>query len=120
MGAEGPKNVAQTAEIADGWLAIFYSLSLADQYESWLAEGFARPGARRTRDDFEVAATVQVVITDDVAAAVVGDGRGRVHPRVSDPLALEGLVGEQCVDVLAGGVEGVVTVQTHAVTVVSG
>ena len=70
LGAEGPKNVAQTAEIADGWLAIFYSLSLADQYESWLAEGFARPGARRTRDDFEVAATVQVVITDDVAAAV--------------------------------------------------
>ena len=70
LGAEGPKNVAQTAEIADGWLAIFYSLSLADQYESWLAEGFARPGARRTRDDFEVAATVQVEITDDVDAAI--------------------------------------------------
>ena len=25
LGAEGPKNVAQTAEIADGWLPIFYS-----------------------------------------------------------------------------------------------
>ncbi|MDY6807834.1 MAG: LLM class F420-dependent oxidoreductase [Actinomycetota bacterium] len=70
LGAEGPMNVAQTAEIADGWLAIFYSLRLADQYEQWLAEGFARPGARHTRDDFEVAATVQVVITDDVSAAV--------------------------------------------------
>ncbi|MEE3853197.1 LLM class F420-dependent oxidoreductase [Gordonia sp. LSe1-13] len=70
LGAEGPKNVAQTAEIADGWLAIFYSLRLADQYEEWLAEGFARPGARHSRDDFEVAATVQVVITDDVAEAV--------------------------------------------------
>ncbi|GAC68087.1 LLM class F420-dependent oxidoreductase [Gordonia soli] len=70
LGAEGPKNVAQTAEIADGWLAIFYSLGLAPQYEEWLAEGFARPGARRTRDDFEVAASAQVVITDDVAAAI--------------------------------------------------
>ncbi|WP_374610809.1 LLM class F420-dependent oxidoreductase [Gordonia sp. (in: high G+C Gram-positive bacteria)] len=70
LGAEGPKNVAQTAEIADGWLAIFFSLGLADQYNSWLDEGFARPGARRSRDDFEVAATVQVVITDDVSAAI--------------------------------------------------
>ncbi|MET4165614.1 F420-dependent oxidoreductase-like protein [Gordonia terrae] len=70
LGAEGPKNVAQTAEIADGWLAIFFSLGLADQYNAWLDEGFARPGARRSRSDFEVAATVQVVITDDVAAAI--------------------------------------------------
>ena len=70
LGAEGPKNVAQTAEIADGWLAIFYSLRLAPQFEEWLAEGFARPGARRTRDDFEVAASVQVAITDDVGAAI--------------------------------------------------
>lgn len=70
LGAEGPRNVAQTAEIADGWLAIFYSLSLADQYEQWLADGFARAGARRTRSEFEVAATVQVAITDDVSDAI--------------------------------------------------
>lgn len=70
LGAEGPRNIAQTAEIADGWLAIFFSLGLADQYNAWLDEGFARPGARRSRADFEVAATVQVVITDDVAKAV--------------------------------------------------
>ncbi|WP_267615275.1 LLM class F420-dependent oxidoreductase [Gordonia bronchialis] len=70
LGAEGPKNVAQTAEIADGWLAIFFSLRLADQYNAWLDEGFARPGARRTRADFEVAATAQVVITDDVGAVL--------------------------------------------------
>ncbi|ACY23137.1 putative F420-dependent oxidoreductase [Gordonia bronchialis DSM 43247] len=70
LGAEGPKNVAQTAEIADGWLAIFFSLRLADQYNAWLDEGFARPGARRTRADFEVAATAQVVVTDDVGAVL--------------------------------------------------
>lgn len=70
LGAEGPKNVAQTAEIADGWPAIFFSLRLADQYNAWLDEGFARPGARRTRADFEVAATAQVVVTDDVGAVL--------------------------------------------------
>lgn len=70
LGAEGPKNVAQTAEIADGWLAIYYTPRLSKQYEGWLAEGLSRPGARRTRETFEVAATVQVVITDDIPAAI--------------------------------------------------
>ncbi|MFW0788559.1 LLM class F420-dependent oxidoreductase [Gordonia sp. CPCC 205333] len=70
LGAEGPRNVAQTAEIADGWLAVFFSLGLAEQYNAWLDEGFARPGARRSRADFEIAANAQVVITDDVGAAV--------------------------------------------------
>lgn len=70
LGAEGPRNVAQTAEIADGWLAVFFSLGLAEQYNAWLDEGFARPGARRSREDFEIAANAQVVITDDVAAAI--------------------------------------------------
>jgi F420-dependent oxidoreductase-like protein len=70
LGAEGPKNVALSAEIADGWLAIYYTPRLSDMYEQWLAEGFARAGARRTRDTFEVAATVQVEITDNVAAVI--------------------------------------------------
>ena len=70
LGAEGPKNVALAAEIADGWLAIYYTPRLAPMYNEWLDEGFARPGARRTRDDFEVAATCQVVVTDDRAATV--------------------------------------------------
>jgi F420-dependent oxidoreductase-like protein len=68
LGAEGPKNVALAAEIADGWLAVYYTAKLADQYNSWLDEGFARPGARRSRADFEVAASVSVAVTDDVAA----------------------------------------------------
>ncbi|MGA9873606.1 MAG: LLM class F420-dependent oxidoreductase [Rhodococcus sp. (in: high G+C Gram-positive bacteria)] len=70
LGAEGPKNIALTAEIADGWLAIYYSPRLAPMYDEWLDEGFARPGARRTREDFEVAATCQVVLTDDRAATL--------------------------------------------------
>ena len=65
LGAEGPKNVAQTAEIADGWIPIFYTPTSAGMYQPWLDEGFARPGARRTRGDFEIAATCHLQITDD-------------------------------------------------------
>jgi F420-dependent oxidoreductase-like protein len=73
LGAEGPKNVAQTAEIADGWIPIFYTPKTAGMYQPWLDEGFARPGARRTRDDFEIAATchLQVVANAEEKQAVV-------------------------------------------------
>jgi F420-dependent oxidoreductase-like protein len=65
LGAEGPKNIAMCAEICDGWLPIFYSPRLAPMYNEWLDEGFARPGARRSREDFEICATAQVVVTED-------------------------------------------------------
>jgi F420-dependent oxidoreductase-like protein len=68
LGAEGPKNVALAAEICDGWLALF-SPRNSGFYKDALAEGFARPGARRSWDDFEVAATVPVIIHDDVEQA---------------------------------------------------
>ena len=69
LGAEGPKNVALAAEICDGWLPIFYTPRMADTNNEWLDEGFARPGARRSREDFEICATANIVITDDRAAA---------------------------------------------------
>lgn len=65
LGAEGPKNVAQTAEIADGWIPIFYTPGSAAMYQPWLDEGFARAGARRTREDFEIAATCHLQVTED-------------------------------------------------------
>jgi len=55
-----------TAEIADGWLPIFYSPKVAGMYNGWLDEGFARPGARSNRKAFEIATNCQVVVTDDV------------------------------------------------------
>ncbi|MET0899989.1 MAG: LLM class F420-dependent oxidoreductase, partial [Mycobacterium sp.] len=69
LGAEGPKNVALAAEICDGWLPIFYTPRMAETYNSWLDEGFARPGARRSRENFEICATAQVIVTDDRPAA---------------------------------------------------
>jgi F420-dependent oxidoreductase-like protein len=66
LGAEGPKNIAMTGEIADGWLPIYYSPKVADMYNGWLNEGFARPRARSIRANFEIATNCSVVVTDDV------------------------------------------------------
>lgn len=70
LGAEGPKNVALAAEIADGWLGFLASPRTASEFNAWLDEGFARPGARRTREDFEVAFLCQLHITDDRRAVL--------------------------------------------------
>ena len=69
LASEGPKNVALTAEIADGWLAIYFSPKVDGFYRDALSEGFARPGARRSFDDFTVAATVPVIVHDNVDEA---------------------------------------------------
>jgi F420-dependent oxidoreductase-like protein len=68
--AEGPRKVALAAEICDGWLPIFYAPRLADTYNSWLDEGFARPDARRSRATFEECATAHIVVPDDRRAAL--------------------------------------------------
>jgi F420-dependent oxidoreductase-like protein len=69
LGAEGPKNVALAAEIADGWFPIFYSPRHEELYSPSLEEGFSRPGARRRPGDFEILATTSVVLDDDVERA---------------------------------------------------
>jgi F420-dependent oxidoreductase-like protein len=65
LGAEGPKNVALAAEIADGWNVIFFSPSMNDFYATALDEGFARPGARRSRETFDVVGGPMAIIPDD-------------------------------------------------------
>ncbi|MEW2386374.1 LLM class F420-dependent oxidoreductase [Micromonospora sp. NPDC047707] len=69
LAAEGPKNVALAAEIADGWLPLFYSPYDDGHYRASLAKGFARPGARRDLKDFEVVATVNVEVDSDLERA---------------------------------------------------
>ncbi len=69
LGAEGPKNVALAAEIADGWFPIFYSAQHEGLYAESLREGWSRPGARRGPGDFEILPTVTVILNDDVEAA---------------------------------------------------
>ena len=66
----GPKNVALTAEIADGWLPIFFSPAAYDDcYRDALEAGFARAGQGKNAADFDIAASVTVVIEADLEAA---------------------------------------------------
>ncbi|MBK8138891.1 MAG: LLM class F420-dependent oxidoreductase [Chloroflexi bacterium] len=65
----GPKNVALTAEIADGWLPIFFSPAhYASTYDPSIQEGFAAAGGK-SFDRFDIAPTVPVIISDDLEAA---------------------------------------------------
>jgi F420-dependent oxidoreductase-like protein len=64
LGAEGPRNVALAAEIADGWLPLFVFPEKIDQMYGEALAG-ARPG-------FDIAAMVMVIISDDVRAALDG------------------------------------------------
>jgi F420-dependent oxidoreductase-like protein len=68
LAAEGPKNVAMAAEIADGWLPLWFSPRSDAFYRERLAEGFARPGARQSAETFEVASILPVIVADDVEA----------------------------------------------------
>jgi F420-dependent oxidoreductase-like protein len=77
LGAEGPRNIALSAEIADGWLAMFFAPAFDSFYRDALDEGFARrPGGRP--DGFEVVATVPVVLDDDVDRAA-----DRIRPELA-------------------------------------
>jgi F420-dependent oxidoreductase-like protein len=68
LAAIGPKNVALAAEIADGWLPIFFSPDrCAEVHGPSLAEGFERRGGRP--EGWDLAPLVPVVMNDDVAAA---------------------------------------------------
>lgn len=69
LAAEGPNNIALAAELCDGWLALFYSPQHDNLYAEALAEGFERPDARRRHREFEVAATVPFIVTDDIEGA---------------------------------------------------
>jgi F420-dependent oxidoreductase-like protein len=67
LAAVGPKNVALAAEIADGWLPIFFSPHRVNVYREWLDEGFAKAGGGKNLSSFDMAPTVTVQMGDDVA-----------------------------------------------------
>lgn len=70
LAAQGPKNTALAAEIADGWLPAFISPALDAEYRQHLADGFARRAPERSpAEEFEVCAAVPAVIGADVESA---------------------------------------------------
>ena len=73
LAAVGPKNLELTGEIADGWLAIFFSPDHATDLLTTIERG-RRTGGRAADEaapmtGFDVVATTPVVLVDDVAEA---------------------------------------------------
>jgi F420-dependent oxidoreductase-like protein len=66
IAAIGPKSVEQTAEIADGWLPVFYSPTRTHVWREALARGFQKAGNGKSLKDFDIAANVAVIVGDDV------------------------------------------------------
>jgi F420-dependent oxidoreductase-like protein len=72
----GPINTRLTAEIADGWLPIWFSPYQADLFKKPLEDGFQRAGGAKSWDSFDLTARCNVTVTDDVPA-----GLARLKPR---------------------------------------
>jgi F420-dependent oxidoreductase-like protein len=78
LAAIGPRNVALAAEIADGWLPVFFSPQRMSLFRAALEAGFRAAGAGKTLERFDVAPSVPVVVGDDVARC-----RDAVRPRLA-------------------------------------
>jgi F420-dependent oxidoreductase-like protein len=66
LAAIGPRNVALTAEIGDGWLPVFYSPQrAAEVYRPHLEAGFAASGDPGKQARFDVAPSAPAALTDD-------------------------------------------------------
>jgi F420-dependent oxidoreductase-like protein len=66
LAAIGPKNVALAAEIADGWLPIFFAPSRFEEtYRASVDAGFAKAGSGKSLATFDIAPTVTVIVGDD-------------------------------------------------------
>jgi F420-dependent oxidoreductase-like protein len=69
LAAIGPKNVELCAEIADGWLPIFYAPTHHQSlFQPQLDAGFAKAAANKGMANFDIAPNVPVIIGDDVDA----------------------------------------------------
>jgi F420-dependent oxidoreductase-like protein len=67
IAAIGPKNTVLTGEIADGWIPTLFSPEHVSELRPLLEEGAARSG--KSLDDFDIAPTVSLCITDDLEGA---------------------------------------------------
>lgn len=67
LAAIGPQNVTLAAEIADGWLPVFFAPKHYDGvFKDCIEEGFAKAGNGKGYHHFDIAPTVPVAMGDDV------------------------------------------------------
>ncbi|MBI3637545.1 MAG: LLM class F420-dependent oxidoreductase [Candidatus Rokubacteria bacterium] len=64
IAAIGPKNIALTAEIADGWIPTFFAPKRMGMFRAWLDEGFRRRGTKPPH--FDIMPSAGVVVGPDV------------------------------------------------------
>ncbi len=65
IAAIGPKNTTLAAEISDGWIPTLFSPEHVGEFRPLLEEGFARAGGGKGFDDFDIAPSVNVFVSDD-------------------------------------------------------
>lgn len=62
----GPVNIRTTAELADGWLPIWFSPQRMGMFRPHLEEGFRRAGGGKTWKDFDIVAGCTVAVGENV------------------------------------------------------
>jgi F420-dependent oxidoreductase-like protein len=76
LAAIGPRNVALAAEVADGWIPVFFSPHRMTMFRGWIDEGLAKAGPKP--HGFDIMPSVAVKVGDDVAAC-----RAAIKPRIA-------------------------------------
>jgi F420-dependent oxidoreductase-like protein len=70
LGTSTPGNITLTGEIADGWLSMHVTPGTVKPKLRLLEEGLARRSDGKTLQDMEIVGNAQLIITDDVRAAL--------------------------------------------------
>ena len=65
-----PNSIRLTAEVADGWLPIWFSPQRMDMFRTDIEAGFKRAGNGKSWKDFDIAAGCTVILGDDVKACL--------------------------------------------------
>jgi len=68
LAAIGPKNVSLAAEIADGWIPVFFSPTRFKVFDEAVKDGFAKAGGGKDFTRFDIAPYVHVALGADVQA----------------------------------------------------
>jgi len=78
IAAIGPKNIAMSAEIADGWIPVFFAPERFSIFDEHVQTGFRKAGGGKSYDRFSIAPYVSAIMGDDVQAC-----RNQVKPELA-------------------------------------
>ena len=78
IAAIGPKNVQLAAEIADGWIPVFFAPEHFGVFSEHVSEGFSKAGGGKGHDDFTISPYVSVAMGEDTQAC-----RDAVRPQIA-------------------------------------